>query len=352
MPAPMVLPAAVGTGAAAAPQPGCTVDDSRLDELSGLVVDPSGTQGYRAIVDGGGTARVFSVDPRSCAVTGERTVPVPVTDVEDLALGPDGTLWLADTGDNAVRRATVRLVGLPVSGPPRVYDLRYPDGPRDAEALVVSDDGVPLIVDKTTGAAGVYRTAGPLTASGRAGSAPVPLVRAAEVVLPWSETGGGPLGVAGSRTVTGGALSPRGASGRVVGLRTYTDAWLFRLPAEGPATADALVTALRGAPTPVPLPDEPQGEALALDARGTLHSGGEERGLEHAAIRTVPGAVAVATGPGAPVLAQPPAAPDVAVSGWSAATTGVAAVTAVALAGIAAMLAQTWFRTRRTRPPR
>ncbi|WP_125911345.1 MULTISPECIES: hypothetical protein [Pseudonocardia] len=320
----------------AEPQPVCTIDDPRLAELSGLVTEGAPgerPQRYHAIVDGGGTAQVFTLDPAGCAVTGERSAPVRVTDVEDLGRSPDGDLWLADIGDNTARRESVRLVVLPVDRPPRTYDLVYPDGPRDAEAVLVADDGTPLIVDKTSGAAGLYRPAEPL-AEGR----PLELERVTDVVLPYSATAGGPLGAIGTRTITGGAVGPPDADGgRAAALRTYTDAWLFPLP-DGPVTGDVLVEALRGAPLQVPLPGEAQGEAVALDGRGALHSGTETRGLAPAGIRTVPGAVAAATAPAAPVRAQPAEAPDArSFPPWLPAVAGMAVVVGVLLAGVGAM---------------
>lgn len=269
---------------------------------------------------------------------------MPVTDVEDLGLGPGGELWLADTGDNGAQRGSVRLVVLPPAGPPRVHDLVYPDGPRDVEALLVGDDGVPLLVDKTTGAAGVYRP----TAALRDGGDPVELRRVAQVVLPWSGTGGGPLGAAGSRTVTGGGVSPAGAvGGRAAVLRTYTDAWVFPLPTAGPATADALVAALGGAPLPVPLPGEAQGEAVAPDGRGALHSGSEARGLTAAAITVVPGAVTAATLPQAPVVPQPAEVPEYRTyPSWLPAVGGAAALGSLLVAGAVAMS----LHGRRRRP--
>lgn len=318
---------AVASPAAAAT--GCTVGDPRLSELSGLVAD--GPRWWAA-ADGGRSSRAVSLDPAGCATTGERAAPIDPADVEDLGIGTDGALRLADIGDNAGRRDTVAVIVLPASGPALLQRFAYPDGPHDAEALVVADDGVPLIITKTAGAAGIYRPTGPPTGDD---DPPAPLQRVGQIVLPVSTTPGGPLGSAGSRTVTGGGLSPVSAPDRAVAVRTYTDAWLFRLPSGAPADADALVDALAGAPVQVPLPDEAQGEAVALTADGTLLSGSEARGGQPATVRTVPGAVGAAFAPDAPATAQPDAPPPVSSTPMALpAVVGVAAVV-VLLVGLA-----------------
>jgi hypothetical protein len=176
----------------------CTLDDPRLAETSGLVAGPDG---YDVVDDSGNPSTVYRLDGR-CAVVGEREVPHPGRDVEDLARTPDGTLWLADTGDNDRRRATVAVLRLPPGGGSRDEDVErytYPDGPHDAESLLVAADGRPVVVTKDLGGrSGVY-----------VGDAGV-LRRAGEVVVP-----GEALTTFGSGTYTGGAIS---ADGRVVAL--------------------------------------------------------------------------------------------------------------------------------------
>ena len=319
-----------------APQTRCAVDDPRLAELSGLAV--SGTDVW-AMADGGRRVAVHRLDPDRCTVVATRTATVDPYDAEDLAVAPDGTLWVADTGDNDRRRTTVAVVVVPVpeSGrqePARLHRLTYPDGPHDAEALLLGADGVPTIVTKEVGAAGVYRPEGPLTGPG-----PTPLVHVDDIVLPSSDTVGGPVGGLGSRTVTGGATT---VDGRVVALRTYTDAWLF------PAPDQDVVAALRRSPVRVPLPAEPQGEAIAFTPDGTLLSGSESRGGVAGQLRAVPGAAALAVeaapstpAPSSgPAAAGPPpttaAAPDGAAEGspWRTAALGAGAV--VVLLGLLA----------------
>lgn len=253
--------------------------------------------------DGGREVTVHRLDD-GCAIVDTRTAEVDPFDAEDLARGPDGALWVADTGDNELSRDTVAVVVLggrgDDSGEARLHRLSYPDGPHDAEALLVDADGVPFVITKEAGRpAGVYRPAGPPQGTG-----PTPMQRVAQVSLPASDTEGGPIGGLGTRTVTGAAMS---ADGAVVALRTYTDAWLFPVP-DGD-----LAAALAGAPARVPLPGEPQGEAVAFQADGTLLSASESRGGRPGELRAVPGAAALAgqasAAPTAPAAAAPAAEP-------------------------------------------
>jgi hypothetical protein len=285
---PSTEPAAVALARAAvpaersAPPPPtrlCVVTDRRLTELSGLATD--GADRRWAISDGGSRAQVFEL-AADCSVRRVLTGSVNPYDVEDLARAPDGTFWLADTGDNNRNRGTVAMIKLTPTGVATVLRMRFPDGPHDAEAVLLGRDGVPLIVTKEPLApAGVYRPERPLAAG-----VTVPLRRVGEVSLPSSDTVGGPIGRVGSRTVTGGATT---ADGRVAALRTYTDAWLFSAP-DGD-----LVAALDRPPLRVPLPDEPQGEAIAFDGKGGLLSGSEGRDGVRGGLRVVPGAAALTT---------------------------------------------------------
>jgi hypothetical protein len=276
----------------------CTVTDPRLVELSGLAVVGDAVW---AMADGGRRVELLRLDPGTCAVVDRRTAAIDPYDAEDLAAGPDGSLWVGDTGDNDRRRATVALIVLPREAPARLHRLTYPDGPHDAEALLVDARGVPTVVTKDVGATGIYQPEVPLTGVG-----PVPLVHVGDLVLPASSVTGGPIGGLGARTVTGGAVS---ADGRVVALRTYTDAWLFPVP---DGRSDPVVAALRGTPVQVPLPGEPQGEAVAFTPDGTLLSASEARGGAAGQLRTVAGAAALAGAAPAAPATTPAATRDLA----------------------------------------
>lgn len=281
----VALMAPPGT-ADALPQPveRCRVLDARLNELSGIASDG---ESWYAVSDGGDSVSVFVLDPEDCSVRDVRTSPVDPSDIEDLALAEDGALWLADTGDNGRDRDTVALHVLPADGGSSLYRLTYPDGPHDAEAILLDRFGKPFIVTKEPfGQAQIYTPADPLDAA-----RPVALRWVAALPLSSTDSDGGPFpGTLGSVLVTGGAVSH---DGNVIAVRTYTEAYLYHSPNGNVAKA------LRGTPLRVPLPNEPQGEAIGWEPGGTLLSASE--GFQQP-IRAVQGAASAAT-----AYAQPPA---------------------------------------------
>jgi hypothetical protein len=108
------------------------VESSGLVAVDGLVVTTN---------DSGDSGRVFAVDPATGATVGVTTWPIDPEDVEALAPAGPGHVWVADIGDNQHARGSVSVLRVPV-GPgdrdvvPETYELVYPDGAHDAEALV------------------------------------------------------------------------------------------------------------------------------------------------------------------------------------------------------------------------
>ena len=131
--------------------------DRQIEESSGL----ARAEGLVLTVnDSGDDPVVYVVDPASGETVGRTTYTSDeVEDVEALGVAADGTAWVADIGDNGAERETVAVYAVP-GGPgawegdreveaPR-YDLAYPDGPRDAETLLVDPrDGRLLVVTKS-----------------------------------------------------------------------------------------------------------------------------------------------------------------------------------------------------------
>jgi hypothetical protein len=203
--------------------------------------------------------------------------------------------------------------------------MTYPDGPHDAEALLLAADGTPYVVTKElTGISGVYR---PVTALVRGGT--VRLGRVSTVRLHATGTPGGPVGSAGQLLITGGAIS---ADGHRLALRTYTDAYVW------PLSGSDVVAALMGAPQRIPLPPSPQGEAISFSA--------DSRSLVVAS-EQLPSAVTQVALP-VPVSARGPAA-RAPVSLTDLTRSGLSPITSGAIAACVATIV-VWLGGRFRRP--
>ncbi|MEU4780152.1 hypothetical protein [Micromonospora sp. NPDC023633] len=256
----VVLAATMAPGAAVAdpspaPVPGtpvCEVRGGRLSEISGMAATDRGFVMVNDGADDEARRRIFFLDDR-CAVVRTVSYPSRPRDTEDLAVGADGTVWVADIGDNDRSRQTIAVWKLPPGADrPVLYRMAYPDGPHDAEALLVTGDDRPVVVTKYS--ANLYAPSAAL----RPGTT-APLVKVGQVRLPASTTSN-PFGALGRTAVTGGATAP---DGRRVVLRTYADAYEFDV-----ADGDVVAALTGGTPRVVALPDEPQGESVTYDRDG------------------------------------------------------------------------------------
>ncbi|WP_410812089.1 hypothetical protein [Micromonospora sp. 067-2] len=251
---------ALAPGAAVAVAPGagtpvCEVRDERLNEISGMVATDTG---YVVVNDGSDSEaarRIFFLD-RRCTVVRTIAYPSRPRDTEDLAVGADGTVWVADIGDNDRTRQTIALWRLaPGADQPVLHRMTYPDGPHDAEALLLDSAGRPLIITK--GGGGTVGLYAPTTALRPA--ATTPLAPVGRVALPASTTSN-PYSFLGRGVVTGAASAP---DGRRVVLRSYADAFEYDVRA-----GDVVAALTTGTARITPLPDEPQGESITYSRDG------------------------------------------------------------------------------------
>ncbi|WP_066904016.1 hypothetical protein [Millisia brevis] len=235
----------------------CTPDDPGLVELSGLTV--VGDTIY-AVGDSGNDDRVAAMDS-SCQVLEWIPNPIDPYDVEDMTYR-NGRLWLADIGDNAGVRDTIAMTDLNLTDRTgAVHRMTYPDGPRDAEAILLEADGRPVVITKDAGGNSEIFTAD-VPVEDLAAPGPTPMRAVGPFVVTSTGTEGGPPLIDGSLMVTGAAID---ASGTVAAVRTYTDLYLFRIGDGGVAQS------LLGPPAlVVPLPAQPQGEAIAFLDNGDL----------------------------------------------------------------------------------
>jgi len=210
-----------------------TFADRAVTESSGLV-DAGDT--VFTVNDSGSDAELFSVDVDTGETVEVTTFADEVDDVEALAPGRDGDVWVGDIGDNLERRDEVwaHRVTPGRSEPAPRYGLRYPGGPRDAETLLAHPrTGRLFVVSKTVFGGVVY-------------AAPHRLVEG-EVhrLRPFARVPG---------LLTDGAFLPDGAH---VLLRGYAAATLFTFPAFEVVGS-------------FPLPRQQQGEGLAVGRDGRV----------------------------------------------------------------------------------
>lgn len=321
--------------------PVCRVPDDRLTEISGMAATATGFVMVNDSADEESRRRIFFLDDR-CRVVRALRYPSRPRDTEDLAVAADGTIWIADIGDNERSRETVAVWKLPRGADrPVLHRLAYPDGPHDAEALLLTGDGRPVIVTKQGGAAGIY-----VPTRAPAPGATVPMARRGQVELPGTDTTN-PFGFLGRAVVTGAAAAP---DGRRVVLRTYADAFEFDVP-----DGDVVAALTTGTPRVVALPDEPQGESVCYSPDGRFlltvsETADRPAGTRPAVLRY-------------PAPARPAATPRPAATGTPAPTDpprrrhldgllGVATLLGVCLAGLGLVGATRSRRTRSARPRR
>jgi hypothetical protein len=185
--------------------------DDRITESSGLARSTYSRPVLWTHNDSGDSARVFAIggDGNTRAVVSLEGAGA--ADWEDMASGPGHSIWVADIGDNGWDRGHVSVYRFQEpaeleSGSVSAvrYDFEYPDGARDAEAMMVRPKtGRIFIVSKVEGGGAVYRAPKRLSTSSvntlkRVGSAPA--------------------------VVTGGSFAP---DGRSYALVTYTRTYVF-----------------------------------------------------------------------------------------------------------------------------
>jgi hypothetical protein len=210
------------------------VESSALVVSDGLFVtaNDSGDEGRVFVVDGSG---------RTVGTTSWADDP---DDVEALAPGPPGQVWVGDIGDNTGSRSSIEVLLVPYgrgdrTAEPASYTLVYPDGAHDAETLLADPvDGRLFVASKDI-------FGGTLYAAPRVLSPDRPnRLRAVADTLAFA---------------TDGSFFP---DGRHYVLRGYDAATVYTFPGHEE------VGSFR-------LPAQPQGEAIAVAPDGSVHVSSE-----------------------------------------------------------------------------
>ena len=235
------------------------IQSPRLAEISGLVASRKTPGVLWVHNDSGDGPFVYAVNLKGDLLATYTVTGAQSRDWEDIAIGPGPQpnmpyLYIGDIGDNTGQYPfiTVYRVKEPIvdpnardletrTEPAEAIRMVYPDGPRDAETVLVDPLTRDLyVISKRDLFSRVYRAAYPQSTSK---TTPLELV----CLLPWG-------------MATGGDVSP---DGKKVMVRSMYWASLWDRDPAGP-----LGQAFRGKVRTLPLASEPQGEAIGFDPNG------------------------------------------------------------------------------------
>lgn len=232
-----------------------TLDNKKINEASGLaysLVHPSIIYTHN---DSGGEPAVYMIDTLGQYQGKIMLEGVHNQDWEDISVvqkkgaGP-AHIYVGDIGDNKSRRNQIHVyrfqepveIKKEISIRPEKLTLKYPDGPKDAETLMVDpwNDDI-LVLTKRDTSNVFYR-------------APASKLKDGEVVL--EKIMRLPITLA-----VGGDIS---ADGRQIVIKNYWAIYYWTRE-EGQSIADAL----SGKPVQLPYKPEPQGEAIGFSPDGS-----------------------------------------------------------------------------------
>jgi len=245
--------------------------DKDLNEVSGMVASTTHPGIYYVHNDSGDTSRFFAITPEgklkaTYYFKGEK-IPFGVTDCEDIADGPGpikgkSYVYLGDIGDNNSSRKYIAIYRFEepanVEGtstiPATTLFLKYPDGPKDAETLMLDPvDRLLYVVSKRKDSVSIYTT--PLVFKA---NDTVTLTKRASIHF----TGFPPF-----KWITAGDISKDGTQ---ILLKNYQDVYYWkRTPGE------PVWKVMTGKPSKLYYRGEKQGESIAFtpDGKGYYTTG-------------------------------------------------------------------------------
>ncbi len=244
------------------------LDNKEADETSGIAASGIIPDTYYIQNDSGDTSRFFAINPqgkvlRTIYYGWPKNTTIAEHDCEDIACGPGPVkgksyIYIADIGDNKAERPFVRVYRIADNerfgdsgadlhtGAVPLY-LKYPDGPRDAEALMIDPvEKLLYIVSKRYDKVGIY-------------TAPLSQQKGDTVTL----TKRGMLffkGIKPFKWVTAADIS---ADGSKILLKTYEKVYYWQREPDQPAWK-----AMLKHPTELPYLQEKLGEAIGFTRSG------------------------------------------------------------------------------------
>lgn len=252
---------------ASAQNTGAKISSAELSEISGLFISNNNLLFLHN--DSGDTSRFFAIDAKGNLVstlyfTGETSKKnFGVTDCEDMAGGPGPVkdksyIYLGDIGDNGNNRPYVTVYRFPepskllsiMQVESEAVHLKYPNGPQDAETLMIDPISKELIIiSKRQDTVGIYSA--PLNFKNKD---TITMKKQGSLFLP---------GKGLFKYVVSGDIS---RDGRQIILKTYTNVYYWLRNGK-----ESISQTLKRAPTKLPYIMEPQGEAVGFTPDGKAY---------------------------------------------------------------------------------
>lgn len=246
-----------------------TLRDREMDEISGIAASSINKNIYYIHNDSGDTSRFFAINPSgelksTIYFKGDADDQKGVDDCEDIAVGPGPVtgksyVYLGDIGDNASQRKMIAIFRMEekpswanagiTHSPVTSLHMRYPDGPKDAETLMVDPiEKLIYVVSKRHDTVGVYTT--PLNFRAKD---TVTMTLRCKLFFP---------GVKPFKWITAGDISK---DGQQILLKSYTKVYYWKRKDNEPVWQ-----AMKRAPKELTYKMERQGEAIGFtpDAKG------------------------------------------------------------------------------------
>jgi len=254
-----------------------TVQSALIKEASGLAASRK-TPGVLWIHNDGGSPCVYAITPEGKLLGVYNLAGAKVRNWEDIAIGPGPEpnvdyLYVGDIGDNNAKRKDVTVyriiepnvnagqasVNVAINNVESIV-LVYPDGPRDAETLLLDPLTKDIYIISKEGTSKVYRAAYPQSSFASSFAIAMEDRQATEDRSTTGKTTLEQVTKLHWGMATAGDISP---DGREIVVRGYFGASLWLRPKEGP-----MWKAFENSECSIPIILEQQGEAICFDANG------------------------------------------------------------------------------------
>lgn len=234
------------------------IDEKIIYETSGMAVSRKHPSWIYVHNDSGGAPEIYILDTLGNFLGNIRLEGVVNRDWEDLAIGPgpaekETYLYVGDIGDNFSKHDELIIYRFPepdsfaskMTVQPHVIKLRYPDGSKDAETLLVDPiDGDLYVLTKRDTKNTLYKASGELLKDG----SNILLEKVLQLPVTLS---------------VGGDIS---ADGRQIIIKNYWVVYHWKR-----AKGESLKETLSRKAVLLPYEPEPQGEAIAFEPGGEAY---------------------------------------------------------------------------------